>query len=96
MPHSLQTVTFRSCPGFVHIQQQHSGSLVSSRQWGMPVGGCSLILGGWVQRWVALQHFQRCHPEIKCEYSELFYVIGPDDPTLLGWYLVSNVACLQL
>ena len=39
---------------------------------------------GAAQCWVALQHFQGCHPEIRCEYSELFYVIRPDDPTLVA------------
>ena len=33
--------------------------------------------------WVALQHFQDCHPEVRSEYSEFLYVIGPDDPTLV-------------
>ena len=44
--------------------------------------------GSWPDRrayqcWVALQHFRGCHPENIPAYSELFYVIGPEDPTLV-------------
>ena len=37
------------------------------------------------QCWVALQHFQGCHPGIRPEYSELLRMIGPDDPTPCWW-----------
>lgn len=49
----------------------------------------SQLLCGYVraalvhQCWVALQHFQDCDHEVRSEYSELFYGIGPDDPTLV-------------
>ena len=36
------------------------------------------------QCWVALQHFQVRHPEIRPEYSELLHMIRPDDPTLVS------------
>ena len=39
--------------------------------------------------WVALQHFQGCHPQIIPEHSELLHVIGPDDPTLVIFGLAS-------
>ena len=51
------------------------------------------------QCWVALQHFQGCHPETRPEYSELFHMIGLGDPTLLeagrstAWRLSIQCRC---
>ena len=55
---------------------------MAARQWLLTGTRVTSVAVPVQQCWVALQHVQVCHPEIRPEYSELLHMIGPNDPTL--------------